>query len=317
MSGDSNIVWACLVMGMLLQLTYMVLPLQPWDFARYLGSAIMPIYVLASRTKFGHATVDATDGLFVCGTFTFIFAFVFQSRLLPRLGEGAILMWTTVLLCVMVEIDGWYSAITCLFLVTGIAVLIALVAQRNIPYVAKLGVYAWFLFVVIVMSVLQFRGSDFSLLMAGGSEYLDYRFALIDGAAGAYIGVHAIFLFEMLPIPGKGERWRDAKTRWTGYLDLVASRLDDQRLDVRVALFLVCGIATFVYANHEMGLLPDRTFANLLLCGVPIAWQVVCLIRRKGATELAPVSSTTNTASADSNLRGGIGRARHSKKHRQ
>lgn len=316
MSGDSSFMWLSLVGGMLLQLTYMILPLQRWDWARYLGSAAAPLFVLAKANN-DHAVISPSDGLFLCGLFTFMFTLLFQSRLLPRLGEGAILMWTAVLLCVTVEIGAWESVTTYLVLGVGIAVLGLLMTRQILPYLLKLGVYVWFLLAVVAIGVLQFHRSDLSLIIAGGSGDLDYRFALIDGAAGAYIGVHAAFLFEMLPIPGKGESWKDFKSRWTGYLDLIASRLDDQRLSTRVGLMLVLGILTLAYVNHAIEFLPDRTLVYLVLLGLPIVWRAVWLMSHRRDRALAGIPSPADPTGPSTDLHTGIGRARHSKKHRQ
>ena len=315
MSGNSTVMWLSLLGGMLLQLTYMILPLQRWDWARYLGSAAMPIFVLAKASN-DHAAISASDGLFLCGMFTFMFTLLFQSRLLPRLGEGAILIWTAVLLCVTVELGAWHSPGTYLVLGGGVAVLGILIARHTLPYVVKLATYAWFLLAVVIIGVLQFHRSDLSLIIAGGSGYLDYRLALIDGVAGAFIGVHAAFLFEMLPIPGKGESFKDFKSRWTGYLNLVASRLDDQRLSVRAALLLSLGIPALAYVNHSIGLLPDRTLIYVVLFGLPIAWRTVWFMRHRGDTSLAAIPLPMPSTKINPDLRG-IGHARHSKKHRQ
>lgn len=308
--------WLALVGGMFLQLTYMVLPMQRWDWARYLGSAAVPLFVLAKADN-DHTVITPSDGLLLCGLFTFMFTLLFQSRLLPRLAEGAILMWTAVLLCITVELGTWKSTTTYLVLAASIAVVALLVVKQTLPYVLKLGVYVWFLLAVVAIGVLQFHRSDLSLIIAGGSGYLDYRYALIDGAAGAYIGVHAAFLFEMLPIPGKGESWKDFKSRWTGYLDLIASRLDDQRLSTSVALLLVLGILTVGYMNHAIRFLPDRTLAYLVLVGLPIVWRAVWLMSHRHDAALEAIPSPTAPTGLNADLRSGIGRARHSRKHRQ
>jgi hypothetical protein len=62
-------------------------------------------------------------------------------------------------------------------------VILLLIVQHVLPYVLKVAVYAWFLLVVVVMGVLQFRSSDFSIMIAGGTNEFDYRFALIDGVS--------------------------------------------------------------------------------------------------------------------------------------
>jgi len=317
MTGDSNIVWLCLIGGMLLQLTFMIVPFQEWDWLRYLGAAVFPLFVVAKSSN-DHARITAFEGLLLCGVFTLVFALLFQSRLLPRLREGAILMWTALLLCVLFELGAWHPA-TYLLLGVGLLVLAVELAQRTLPYLGKLAVYAWFLVAVVVMGVLQFRGSDLSLIIAGGSNRLDCRFAAIDGAAGAFIGVHAAFLLEMLPIPGKGERWADFKVRWKGYLDQVVARCDDQRLDLGVALAVVFGIVLLVSTNHWLGLMPDRTFTNLVLIGLPVAWQTASLwrARRQPAVSVTPAPPTVSPADTEPGHRSGIGRARHSGKHRQ
>lgn len=316
MSGNPSILWLALVLGMLLQLTYMILPFQRWDWARFLAAALLPLLILAKGDN-DHTPVNASDGLLLCGMFTFAFAIAFQSRLLPRLAEGAILMWTAVLLCVVIELGAWHSAAAYLALGAGVTVLALLIAQHTLAYILKLAVYAWFLLAVVMMGVLQFHSADFSLIADGGARYLDYRLAVIDGAAGAYIGVHAAFLLEMLPIPTKGESLTECKKRWTGYLAQVASRLDDQRLTARMAVLLVLGIAMLAYVNHEVGLLPDRTLLNLVLFGLPIVWRAASYVHQQRAGTPAPVAPAMPPMAANPNARAGIGRAGHSRKHRQ
>jgi hypothetical protein len=302
---------------MLLQLTYMVLPLRRWDWARYLGSAALPIIVIA-KTDSDHGILTADDGLFFCGIFTFGFTLLFQARLLPRLGEGMILMWTAVLLCVIVEMGAWGSAASYLALAIGVIAVAVLIFQQSVPYFEKILVYAWFLLAVVIIAALQFRRSDFSLMLAGGADRLDYRLAVVDGMAGAYIGVHASLLFELLPIPRKGEPWAEFKTRWRGYLDLVASRVDDQRLNKAVAIAVVLGIGALAYANNRIGIFPDRALVNLVLILLPILWRIVSLwlTARQSSVPSEAAVSASNAAAAKPISTDEIGRQHHSKKHR-
>jgi hypothetical protein len=318
MSGNSQIAWTCLFGGILLQLTYMVLPLQRWDWARYLGAAALPLFVIAKASN-DNVVTTPQDAIQLCGVFTLAFALIFQRRLLPRLGEGSLLMWTAVLLCVIVEMGVWNSTATYVGLGAGFVVIALLVVQRNLPYALKVAVYGWFLLAVVAMGVLQFRRSDYSLMMAGRADQLDYRFAFIDGMAGAYIGVHAAYLYELLPIPGKGEQWKDFKTRWEGYLDQVVLRFDNQRLSTAAALALIVGIALLAFANHAFGLLPDRTLANLVLLALPIAWRAAFSwwTASHATRQLAEDATTASATTVGSSPSEGIGRARHSKKHRQ
>jgi hypothetical protein len=188
MSGSPSSVWLCLVGGMLLQLTYMILPFQRWDWARYPGSAALPVFMIAKADN-DHAAIGVEEGLLLCGMFTLMFALLFQERLLPRLGEGVI------------------------------------------P--EGCGVCQW--------------------------------------------------------------------------------------LDRPVALALVLGIALFAYLNHWIGLMPDRTFAALVLFALPVVWQAVFLwlLRWRSDDPSAPVMPTMPPTTPESTPREGIGRARHSRKHRQ
>jgi hypothetical protein len=318
MSGDSNAVWFCLVGGILLQLTYMILPFQRWDWARYLGSAILPVYMLV-RADYDHHPVDVEAGLIMCGFFAGAFALFFQKRLLPRLGEGSILMWTAVLMCVISEFGAWRSAETYWVLGVGLAVIALLVSPLTLSYPIKLAIYAWFLAVVVTMGVLQFRASDFTLMIAGRSNELDYRFVVVDGMAGAYIAVHAAYLLELLPILGKHEKWADFKVRWLGYLDLVASRFDVQRLDTWVALALVFGIGFGAFLNHKFEVVPDRTLASLVLFALPIAWRYASILswHEEMPDPQTGEVSTASPGSLKQTHRHGIGQARHSRKHRR
>src|SRR5580704_17025063 len=160
MSGNPDIVWLCLLAGILLQLTYMVLPFEPWDWARYLGAAMAIALTLAFSYEKTQA-IKPADGLFFCGLFIAFFAFLFQPRILPRLGEGAVLMWTLVLLYVLLELGVWRAA-TPYIVTAAVAVTFVLRMMRELPYVLKLAVYAWFLAAVVALGILQFRGSDFS-----------------------------------------------------------------------------------------------------------------------------------------------------------
>src|SRR5579862_1846539 len=136
MSGNPNLAWTCLTLGMLLQLSYMILPLQRWDWARYLGAAAC---ALMWRIRFGNA--DPLDSLALCGVFTCAFAFIFQRRLLPILREGTILLWTTVLICVVIEALGWHSITTYICLLLASSVIVILIIPQALPYGLKVGVY--------------------------------------------------------------------------------------------------------------------------------------------------------------------------------
>jgi hypothetical protein len=132
-------------------------------------------------------------------------------------------------------------------------------------------------------------------------------------APATYIGVHAAFLYELLPIPGKGERWTDFKTRWHGYLDEVVSRFENQSLDIAVALALAVGITLVALANHFVELMPDRTLAYLVLFALPIGWRAVSFWRMRLHPDerVAPTASGTTV---DATTAGEVGRARLSRK---
>jgi hypothetical protein len=299
MSGDPIVVWICLLGGMLLQLIYMIAPFQRWDWARFLGSAALPMAVVAKQQIVDHEELSSVEGLVFCGMFTLYFALMFQERLLPRLGEGVILMWSAVLVCVIVELRDWQSPQWFPVLAVGFFVGALTIVQDTLSRVVKLVVYAWFLFTIVLMAVLQFDSSDFSLMADGRTEQIDHRFAVVDGMAGAYIGIYATFLFELLPIPGKGESWAAFKSRWGDYLNQVVARFDGQRLDTGVAVALVAGIAILAYANHWLGLMPDRALASLILFALPVAWRTVSQwrIRRQAIGALIPASSTVSPES--------------------
>ena len=273
MSGDPNIVWICLIAGILLQLAYMARPFEQWDGLRFLGSLLLPTVMLSHRIL--HSELPTPDeGLFACGAFVMMFAFLFEGRLLPTLREGVILMWTLVFVYVLLEAGVWRPAMPYLVGLAGAAILAMLLMPR-LSYVPKIGMYAWFLFTIVFVGVLQFRRSDFSLMIAGRSNEVDYRAAFIDGMAGAYIAVHATFLYDLLPIPGKGEAWQDFQKRWLTYLDLVVSRVDNQRLRIPTAVSLIAGVVGLVTANHFIRFMAPRTLANLILVALPIGWNLV------------------------------------------
>ncbi len=286
MSGNPHVVWLCLVLGMLLQLAYLVLPVDREDrtgliIAALLGLALLG-YAYSQKDPF-----EPVNGLLSCGMFTFGIALGFQNKLLPRLGEGAILVWTVVFVAVLLELGGWRSPWTALGLVLGVTVIGLNVLLPRPPFALKVLIYGWFLLTVVGIGVLQFRGTDLALILDGRADQVNYLFAFIDGMAGTYIGVHAAFLFELLPIPGKNEAWQHFKVRWRRFLEQVVSRFDAQRLSTLVALGLAGALAVLLGANHLLGQVPDRLLAYLVLVGLPIAWRYGAIVLARGKTPRA------------------------------
>jgi hypothetical protein len=313
MSGNPQVVWLCLVGGMLLQLAYLILPLERGDRPGLVVAGLLGVALFVYTQTQGHP-FNPIEGLIACGVFTFGIALGFQNKLLPRLSEGSILTWTVVFMAVLAGAGLGHSLWVYLGLLTGLLVILLTFFLPAPPFGLRVLVYGWFLLTVVGLGILQFRGADFALIIDGRADQVNYLFALVDGMAGAFIGVHAAFLFELLPIPGKTEEWHHFKLRWHQFLERVVSRLDAQRLSTPLALGLVCGLAGLLGANHALGLLPDRFLAYLVLVGLPIVWGYASLLVDRRQPGDDPVSPRPSAGTENQPMTAASGNTPHLRK---
>src|SRR5262249_15609190 len=139
-----------MIAGMLLQIV-LSLDRDAWkDVKGGLGLMLGLILVFAAAFGFvpwnGETVYSpARHGMFACGVFLFFAVAAVRDRLLPRVQEGMVLIWTCIFVYAIVVAFGPGHRIAIAAMLASLVMTVVLVLPLSMSLVEKFVVYAWFL----------------------------------------------------------------------------------------------------------------------------------------------------------------------------
>ncbi len=209
--NDALYTGLAMIAGMLLQIG-LSLDRDIWKEAK--GLVLMLGLILVFAGAFGFlpwngetAYSPARHGMFACVVFLFFAVAAVRDRLLPRVQEGMVLIWTCIFVYAVVVAFGPSHRIAIAAMLAAFVMTVVLVLPLSMSLVEKFVVYAWFLVVVTAIAALQLRFADFALILLGDMPDIGYGRAVLDGMAFAYLCIHASYLLMLalllvyVPIP--------------------------------------------------------------------------------------------------------------------
>jgi hypothetical protein len=196
-----------------------------------------------------------------------------RDRILPRLEEGAVIVWTALLLVALHEVSGVRSA----FFITVAAVafvgIVVLLRPAKLGFATKLIMYAWCLLAAAVFTGLQIRWGSLTTAADGWSGQASPWIALIDGMAVMYCAAHAMWVWQLIPIPARSQSIADRLRDWRCDATAMVERLSDAQIHpaLGIAAFaLVIGSAAL---NEWLQWVDPWFLMRCVLIAIPVvAW---------------------------------------------
>jgi len=261
-----------LLAGAGLQFLAMIAPVRKSD----LWWALVLILLSGMFATFGHYRdgIPWEDSALAAGGLMLILAITFsRDRILPRLEEGNVLVWTALLLISLYYVTGIGSIIAIVATVGALIITLVLLVPRRMGFATKLAIYAWCLLAIAVFTGLQIRWGSLTRPVEDWSGRVSPWIAVIDGMAVMYCAAHAVWLWRLMPIPGRGQTISSRLQELREDTAAMVKRLSDAQIHPSLGaavLALVLGIAAF---NEVLQLVDPWLLMRCMLIGIPaVAW---------------------------------------------
>jgi hypothetical protein len=242
-----------------------------WNWWKLAGCVAMGLMGLAPG-KHESVYQPLFHVLMVFSLFSVMFAFMFKEDILPIITE-AILLWYTIVF--------WYAFYTCsyfsirtpldtalvvLLLLPTAATLYIVAVKTQCGFVLKLGLYSWFLVIIVCLGLLQFPFSQLKLFFKDHQVPWVTPFESVTaGMAFLFLLANAAYVYYLIPIPGKGQSLADRMKEWHEFTDLLTQRFDDAQVPlVQVAIALGVG-GTALLLNAIYRWFPPEVVINVAI----------------------------------------------------
>ena len=255
--------------GFAIEALYLVRRNPKWpQLALCAGVAL--VGVIAAFVKGGghHPALIIGVGLGVFGVF---FAGVYRDEILPPVGDKLLLAFTLIF---------WFGLVTGLhhgtqpqpalmlasLLPTAATIYIAAL-RPDLCFWGKLGLYTWYLMIVVFLGWLQFPLGNLSIFNDRAAiGWLGPIDALATGMASLYLLVNAFYLSLLLPIPGRSESFSDRMKAWHELTALMTQRCSDQDGPGDGRAFAIIGtLGALLLLNYVLEVLPNSLVISLAI----------------------------------------------------
>lgn len=135
----------------------------------------------------------------------------------------------------------------------------------------KVILYVWYLFMIVYFAATQFSPSNFEPLLSNSpTAGITGITMLLTGMAFLYLTIHAWYLIQLIPIPGKTQTFRERIREWREDMDLMASKFSDEQAHPLNVLLIIAGVGAILVFNFYFQLLPNWLISSLAIAIVPI-----------------------------------------------
>lgn len=177
--------------------------------------------------------------LMVFSVFSVMFAFAFKEDILPIVTE-AILLWYTVVFWYALYSSSYLSmrtapgsVLVALLLLPTAATLYIAAVKTQCGFVLKLGLYSWFLVIIVCLGLLQFPFSQLKLFFKDHQVPWVTPFeSMTAGMAFLFLLANGAYVYYLIPIPGKRQSFADRMREWHEFTDLLTQRFDDSQVTI-------------------------------------------------------------------------------------
>lgn len=210
--------------------------------------------------------------LMVFSLFSVMFAFLFKEDILPIVTE-AILLWYTVVFWYAVYSSSYLSIRTplgsvwvVLLLLPTAATLYIAAVKTQCGFVLKLGLYSWFLIIIVCLGLLQFPFSQLKLFFKENQVPWVTPFeSLTAGMAFLFLLANGVYVYYLIPIPGKHQSFADRMKEWHEFTDLLTQRFDDSQVTLAQAVIALGVGGTALLVNAIYRWFPPELVINVAI----------------------------------------------------
>jgi len=210
------------------------------------------------------------ENLLMCiGIFGFTLAMLFEKRILSVINEKIVLSYTLVFwyaIYVNFQKLGLPDWLIFVPLVPTSATFDIAFTQPVLTFSWKVAMYSWFLVLIVSLGLLQFSFARLAIFYSPDqAPWLSPVECLTTGMAFLYLCVNATFVYELIPIPGKTQSWKERMDEWYVLTELMAYRFRDEPSASIVAASIFVIEGGVLALNFIFHFIPDGLLINLLL----------------------------------------------------
>ncbi|MBF0571306.1 MAG: hypothetical protein HQL12_05485 [Candidatus Omnitrophica bacterium] len=209
--------------------------------------------------------------IFICFClFAVSFAMFFKEDILPVISEKVLLSYSLIF---------WFSFFSYfykdafihkflffLFLIPSLATVFIAFIKLKLNFWGKLFFYSWFLIIVVALGLFRFSFSHFSLFF--DEQHVPW-FGPIDcaltGMAFLYIIVNATYIWELIPLRGKNQSWKNRMKEWHELTSLMTQRCDGQQPTHLQTILILVLQGGGLFINYLYHLIPADLVVNVLI----------------------------------------------------
>jgi len=265
--NDRLILAAWFGLGVALQ--SLVLIRGDWNWKRLAGCVAVGILgMLPGRHE--HEYQPFFHVLLSYGVFSCCFAIMFKNDILPLVSEKVLLLYSLVFwfafFSYFYEGSMLHNILLVSLLIPSLVTVVVAVVRPKLGFAWKLFLYTWFLGAVISLGLLQFPFRHLTLFLhPQGTPWLTSVDCIVAGMAFLYLAVNITYLFELVPIPGKNQSWKERMAQWHELTDLMTQRVSEDQPTHRYALLLIAGIGGLLAIDYRFHWLPRNLVINALV----------------------------------------------------
>jgi hypothetical protein len=210
--------------------------------------------------------------LMVFSAFSVMFAYAFKEDILPLISE-AVLLWYTLVF--------WYAfyayhssfyfdlrspldiALVLVLLVPTLTTVFIALRKTGLDFLLKLGLYTWFLVIIVCLGLSQFPFSQLALFYRDRQvPWISSFDSATAGMAFLFLLANAVYVYYLIPIPGKGQTFANRMKEWHEFTDLLVRRFDYSQTKLQTGIVLGIG-GTALLLNALYRWLPSELAINL------------------------------------------------------
>lgn len=208
----------------------------------------------------------------------------YQDEILPAVSDKLLLAFTLIY---------WYGLATEFYhgtsaqrlllyvsvLPSAASLYVALLRPR-LAFWSKLALYTWYLVMVVALGLLQFPFGNLAIFGARSPGWLGPIDAFATGMVSMYLLTNALYLYMLVPIPGKTESFSDRMKEWHEFTQLMSQRCSDEDGPQDGQAFAILAVLCAVLLlNYEFTLLPPALVISLAIIACAVLLERPPLLR--------------------------------------
>ncbi|MFH0875659.1 MAG: hypothetical protein V1859_07005 [archaeon] len=199
--------------------------------------------------------------------FAFLFSIYFKKEILPVIDERTLLLFNIILInLVATYLMIWRNFILLAITLPTLAVLYITFSVNKLNFASKLLLYIWFLIMNISLIIFKFSFGAMSFFF-NEAEITSYSpiDIFLTGMVFLFLVSNAVYIFELIPIPGKHQSFSDRIKQLKEHICVLVSKYSDEQIKPWFGLFLIVILGGGFYLNFIFHIIPNEILMNFLI----------------------------------------------------